>query len=411
MRILLTEGSGLTSRQVATRLGALGHHVEVLSSTALCLARFTRHVRKVHFVPNFGLESLAWMDAAIEVCGRRAIDVLFPTQEQVAILSALQENIPVKTIVPDFSSLLRVQDKISAFRTLAEAGVPQPQTFVLEDETDLAKVDVFPAFVKRPVSTASAGVRRVETAAELRTAARGLGLGTGPLIAQAAAGGRLAMIQALADDGRLIAFHANVRVREGAGGGASVKESLALPELAPHVERLLGALRWRGAISFDAILTDAGPLVVDVNPRLVEPINAWRSGVDLVGMMLDLALDRPVSVQPVGQAGVRTHQLLIAILGAAQSTRSRLAVLRELWLAAAGRGDYAHSVEELTPVRGDPIAAVPVAAAAALTLAWPPASRMFERGAVRSYALTPAAWAEIVASAKGTAAGERSPSR
>ena len=401
MRILLTEGSGLTSRQVATRLGALGHRVEILSSTALCLARFTRHVRRVHAVPNFGLEPLAWMDAATKVCRESAIDVLFPTQEQVAILSALQETIPVRTIVPDFPSLLRVQDKISAFRALAEAGVPQPRTFVLNDETDCAKVDSFPAFVKRPVSTASSGVRRVETPAELRAAARALG--GGPLIAQAAARGRLAMIQALADDGRLIAFHANARVREGAGGGASVKESLALPQLAAHVERLVGALRWRGAISFDAILTDAGPLVIDVNPRLVEPINAYRSGVDLVGTMLDLALSRPVAVQPTGQAGVRTHQLLIAILGAAQSTRSRIAVMREIWAAAAGRGDYANSVEELTPVRGDPIAAIPVAAAAALTLAWPPASRLFERGAVGSYALTPAAWAEIVASANDAA--------
>ena len=101
------------------------------------------------------------------------------------------------------------------------------------------------------------------------------------------------MIQALADGGRLVAFNANARVREGAGGGASVKESLALPEMATHVERLVRALRWRGPISFDAILTDSGPLVMDVNPRLVEPINAWASGVDLVGAMLDLAFARP----------------------------------------------------------------------------------------------------------------------
>lgn len=225
MRILLTEGSGLTSRQVATRLGALGHRVEVLSSTALCLARFTRHVRNIHPVPNFGREPLAWLDAAIDICRQSAIDVLFPTQEQVAILSALQDKIPVRTIVPDFASLLRVQDKISAFRTLAEAGLPQPRTFVLGREDDCAGVDVFPVFVKRPVSTASSGVRRVQTLEELRAATRACGFGGGPLIAQAAARGPLAMIQALADDGRLIAFHANARVREGAGGGASVKEN------------------------------------------------------------------------------------------------------------------------------------------------------------------------------------------
>jgi predicted ATP-grasp superfamily ATP-dependent carboligase len=39
----------------------------------------------------------------------------------------------------------------------------------------------------------------------------------------------------------------------------------------------------------DVILTGDGPLVIDVNPRLVEPINALIAGVDLVGAMLELA--------------------------------------------------------------------------------------------------------------------------
>jgi hypothetical protein len=238
-------------------------------------------------------------------------------------------------------------------------------------------------------------------------AAQALGVGRQPLIAQEQASGRLAMIQALADEGRLIAFHANARIREGAGGGASVKESLHLPDLAAHVERLVRVLRWRGPISFDAILTDSGPLVIDVNPRLVEPMNAWLSGVDLVGAMLDLAFARPLPAQAPGKPGVRTHQFLIAILGAAQSTRSRLAATQEILAAVRRRGDYANSVEELTPIRGDPLAALPVVAAAVLTLAWPPAAKMFERGAVGAYALTPTGWAEIVAAVEARAPRRR----
>ena len=208
------------------------------------------------------------------------------------------------------------------------------------------------------------------------------------------------MVQALGDGERLITFHANLRIREGAGGGASVKESVLLPDVAAHVDRLIGILRWRGPVSFDAILADAGPLVIDVNPRLVEPMNAWASGVDLIGAMLDLAFARPRSAEPAGEAGVRTHQLLIAILGAAQKRRPRIAVAREIFDAARRRGDYAHSVEELTPVRGDPLAVLPVLAAAVLTLAWPPAGKWFERGAVGDYALTPEGWARILAAAK-----------
>ena len=54
MKVLLTDGSGLTSRQVATQLSAAGHVVEVVSPTRFGLCGFTRHVRRVHRVPAFG---------------------------------------------------------------------------------------------------------------------------------------------------------------------------------------------------------------------------------------------------------------------------------------------------------------------------------------------------------------------
>ena len=37
--------------------------------------------------------------------------------------------------------------------------------------------------------------------------------------------------------------------------------------------------------------------------------------------------------------------------------------MREILAAVRRRGDYKNSVEELTPVRGDPLAALPVLAA------------------------------------------------
>jgi hypothetical protein len=177
MRILLSEGSGLTSRQVATRLGDLGHHVEILLSSRICLTRFTRHVRKLHLVPRFGREPLAWLDAANAIAVTRAIDVLFPTQEQVAVLSARHRALNVPTVVPPFESLRRVQDKISAFRALQEIGIPQPETVVARSVGDLTGLAKFPVFVKRPISTASSAVRRASSPVELEVVARALGLG------------------------------------------------------------------------------------------------------------------------------------------------------------------------------------------------------------------------------------------
>ncbi len=79
MRILLSEGSGLTSRQTASRLSELRHEVELLSSSKVCLTRFTRHVRAVHPVPNFGSDPFGWLNAAMAIAKARRADLLFPT--------------------------------------------------------------------------------------------------------------------------------------------------------------------------------------------------------------------------------------------------------------------------------------------------------------------------------------------
>ena len=90
--------------------------------------------------------------------------------------------------------------------------------------------------------------------------------------------------------------------------------------------------------------------------------------------------------------------MLLAILAAARD-RGRRGVLTELRDAIAHRGDYRGSEEELTPPRGDPAAVLPVAAAAAATLARPAAWRFFASGSVAAYSLTPSAWQQLTAAA------------
>ncbi len=401
MLLLLTDGSGLTSRQVATQASAAGHRVEVVTPGRVGLARFTRHVRRVHHVPAYGRDPYGWLEATLAVLRSGGHDVLMPTQEQAAILAreagAVRE-LGVALAVPPFASLARVQDKLAQARTLRELGLPQPDASVARSARELLDRATPPVYLKVPIGTASAGVRRAGDGASLAAASRELSFADGGVLVQRALEGRLAMVQAIFDRGRLVAWHVNVREREGASGGASVKRSAWIPAVERHLDRLGGALTWHGALSLDAILTPGGPSYIDVNPRLVEPGNAWRAGVDLVDALLRVSCGEPVERLDTGRSDVRTHQLLLGVLGAA--ARGRRAVLRELLDAAARRGPYAGSTEELTPARRDPLAAVPVAAATAATLAAPRSRRLFTDGAVSGYALTPAAWREIVASAQ-----------
>jgi hypothetical protein len=410
MRILLSDGSGLTARQVAGRLSESGHDVEVLSPDRLCLCRLTRHVRRVHVVPSYGADPLGWLDVALAVYREGGFDLLFPTQEQVAVLSHSAARLAlggIRTAVPPFEALRAVQDKVSASATLGALGIPQPTTAFVASADDLREWRSLPAFIKTPIGTATNGVLRIDSVAALRSCADELeaagafaGAAGGPalgVIAQEPATGPLVMVQAVFARGELVAAHANLRVREGADGGASHKRSLDQPAVVVgHLESLGRSLRWHGGLSADAIMTGTGPVFIDINPRLVEPGNAWRSGVDLVGAMVDVARGGAAEAQRQGRPGVATHQLLLAVLGAGARNRTRRAVAAEIWAALTHAGLYRGSAEELTPVRGDPRAALPVIAATAVTLVRPAAGGRLAAGSVAGYALTPAGWDRLL---------------
>jgi biotin carboxylase len=329
--------------------------------------------------------------------------VLFPTQEQVAVLSAFPGRLAdagVSTAVPSFEALRALQDKVSASMSLGRLQLPQPPAAILSSRAEAQSWQRFPVFLKTPIGTATTGVRLIRTTADLtemleRADAAGV-FDQGGLVAQDPVEGPLAMTQAVFCEGELIAFHANLRVREGANGGASHKRSIDLPAVRQSLSDLGRALAWHGALSADVIVSVSGPMFIDMNPRLVEPGNARRAGVDLVGPMLDLALGRRPGVQPPGRADAATHQLLLSVLGAAQRTGRRSAVLRELSAARRHQSDYADSVEELTPLHGDWRAAIPVALATVATLVTPKLHRVFSNGAVRNYALTPHGWQRLL---------------
>jgi membrane protein DedA with SNARE-associated domain len=400
LRILLSEGSSLTARQVALLAGAAGHEVHLASSDPLCLARWSRHVRGVHRVPAYGGDPFAWLEVMLRIL-RDGFDVLLPTHEQVAVLARESHRVQaagVATALPPFSELCRVQDKLSAYATLAEIGLAQPPSTVAHSGEELLAAERLPLFIKRAIGTASAGIHYVSDRATLARIAEELDVAEafadGGLLVQQPVGGPLVMVQAVYAGSELTAWHANMRVREGARGSASGKGSIRPPTIEFDLVRLGAALNWHGALSLDAVLTDEGPRYIDVNPRPVEPGNAWRSGVDLVEALLCVALGQPAPATSA-RPQVNTHQLIPALLALGERGSRRRAILGELSTAARRGGPYRGSSEELTPLRRDLQAAIPTAAISAALLVSPRLWRALASSAVENYALTPQAWRAI----------------
>ena len=137
--------------------------------------------------------------------------------------------------------------------------------------------------------------------------------------------------------------------------------------------------------------------VIDVNPRLVEPVSPELSGTDLVGAMLAASLGEHVAAPAEGRSGVRTHMLLMAMLRQGEVRRGRRFVRSELARALARQEPYAHSTEELLPVYDDPGALLPLLGVSVTLLAWPEAWQRFTAGGASSQALTPDSWQSLIA--------------
>ncbi len=202
------------------------------------------------------------------------------------------------------------------------------------------------------------------------------------MLVQEFVAGTIEKAQAVFCRGELLGFHAYRQIAAGAGGGEAIKQSVIRPQLRSQVAHIGQALGWHGALSVDCIMreNDAAPLLIDCNPRLVEPMSAYLAGLDLVGLLLRVSVGEVPAMAGESRADVRTHLAMQALLGCAARGGTRRDLIRECCNLATGSGPYAGSTEELTPLRQDWISAVPLAMIAMLLLAAPARGVALARG-------------------------------
>jgi hypothetical protein len=386
----LTEGSSLTSREVVSCLGPLGHQIEVLDPDPLCLVRFSRWVRRVHRCPLAGADPVAYLDFLVRVVDSRAIDVVLPTHEQAWLLAAARPLLPAEMAIAlaDSEAFARVQSKLAFAQLLDELEVPQPAWRPVERASDVSGL-AYPYWLKAPFSTAGRGVREVLDEHSRDEALRDL-LGDGkPIMAQQPAAGQYGQAQGLFDDGRLLAAHTSTQRATGMGGSAAARLSAAHPIALQHLERLGAALRWHGGLTLDYMHVEGSPLFIECNPRTVEPGNAAASGVNIPHLQVRLSLGETPSAPQVSRAGVRTHGMIALLMGIAGRGGSRWRLLEEMREAALRRGSYADSAEQLTPIARDPPSLLPLAFVATRLLLSPAGAKDLAGSVVERYSIGP----------------------
>jgi len=361
LKILLSEGSSNSARQTLYGLGRK-NSIDIVDPSPWCQCRYSSLIHRWHRCPSAANDPAAYVACIIDLLNRNRYDVLFPTHEQVYLLSRYRDSLGkrVGLAVPDFESLRRMQSKAEFVRLMTELELPIPACRIVNSEKDIAAHDRFPCYLKLAHSTASLGVKRVENResliAGLAEFKRG-GLwqeGTEILIQQPARGGQ-AEVSAVFQHGRLVAAACAEVLETGIGGGPAQRVSADHVHVIEHVKQLGNHLQWHGPLVLEYFYDPASgkPEYIEANPRIGESLNAQLSGVNVCEIVARISLGETVDTLTIGKPGARSHNGFILLIADAYNGASRRQLFKRLWAGWTRRGIYATFESEMTRPRED----------------------------------------------------------
>ena len=394
VRVLMSEGSSLSARESLTALGRAGYEVEVVDANPLCLARFSKYCRQLHIGPRFGLDPAGYLERVISILRDARFDVLFPAHEQAFLFARFKDRLSKLTLLalPSFDTFLRLQSKVGFAGVLRELALPSPPTVVARDEIALREAArERPIYMKTAFGTAGHGLFCVRSDDDLERTIENVRahLSEG-VVVQGVVQGPLERMQAVFDTGRMVGFHANRQVVEGVSGGDLVMESVPALLAREHMERIGRHLMWHGGLSIDYIVDRRGePNYIDANPRLAETGNALAVGLNLPELLVRISMGEKLTEFRNDTTGVCSFMGIQALLVAARDTGSRWRVARSLADLVLRRDVFANGTEELTPLRSDALALIPLAAVAGALIIKPSFWKRLASATVDAYAATP----------------------
>lgn len=404
MRILFSEGSSTSARQSISALGPLGYEIEICDPDPLCLCRFSRYTQYFHRCPSCTRQPRDYLQFMAGLLREQHFDVLLAVHDQVFLLAKYRDELlrHVGLAVPPLASVAELQSKICFAQRLDRLKLPQPEYAVFDQIADLQAHQRFPCFVKREFSTAGRGVWQIESSVQMQTLGEQLmheeSARASRYLVQQPAQGEYCVIQTVFQHGRLAAAHCYTLRARGVGGSAQARLSIWHPDVVRDTEALGAALQWHGALHMEYFYDPATARYeyLEANPRIGETMNATRSGVNLCEALVQVSLGQtPPPLKP-SRPGVRTHSLMMSLLGAAERGADRRALAAEICQALRHEGVYEDSYEELTRWDDDPLSLIPTLAVAGRLLWRPSLGQQIIGRAVANYSLDEAALRRVM---------------
>jgi predicted ATP-grasp superfamily ATP-dependent carboligase len=309
-------------------LGKHGIHTIVSSGDGGVPEGLSRYCGETVTVPRPQEDLVAYKDALLGIAARPDVRTVVPVlEEDVYVLSKHREQFEqyVSLVVPSFETLRRVHDRVRLVEAAAEAGVPAPETWLLDEvpnwdrelliksRYNLLTSEYVGSFSPREAHTAKT-VTHLRSGEEPDVEAIREEMRHTPIVQEFVPIEAEYMFTALYDHGEPLGTfqHRQIRGTSYVGGGGVYRESSDVAELEEVARELLDELEWHGLACIeyieDARTGEFKPL--EINPRM------WQSSLATARMGADFPLyywlqatGREERIEPGYDVGIGCHYL------------------------------------------------------------------------------------------------------
>lgn len=275
---LLTAGRAPSTLDLARQLNAAGHQVFVADTTTWHVCRGSNAVKKNFVIPSPRFQTEKFIEELKIIIQSEKIDYLIPTFEEVLYISSHLDRFPktCKVFSAPFETLLRLHNKWFFYEEQINAGIPVPETFLIEKKEDLKQLDPKSTYaVKASYSRSAQCVYKFEPGAtlpEIEIEPHN------PWIAQKWLEGKRFCTYSICEDGQVMA-HATYPVQIAIQGHFCLNfESVDHPAILEWVKNFIKIENFTGQVGFDLFEDENGIVyAIECNPRATHGLILFKN--------------------------------------------------------------------------------------------------------------------------------------
>lgn len=325
MSVIITHAR-VRSALVATRnLGKQGIRVVTADSIYPSTSFFSRYSSSYFVYPSYKTHPELFISSIKHRVQKNDIKVLMPIYEETYVISKYKDAFDtiVHVPVPDYEKIFKTNNKRYLMGFADEIGVKTPQTWKINNISELrqvAKKIEFPAVIKLAESVGSKGLRYTysedELILEYKKVIQKFGINPSgyPLIQEYIPGDGYGVSMLFNQgDPRAIFTHKRIREYPITGGPSTARISVRHAKMEKYATMLLKELEWHGVAMVEFKLDDRTkePVLMEINPRFWGSLNqAICAGVDFPYLLYTMAMEGDVQPVFTYKVGVKTRWML-----------------------------------------------------------------------------------------------------